>query len=36
MKAFATAVALWALSTIALGLIARVTYLVFMIGWSLV
>jgi hypothetical protein len=29
-------VALWVGSAIALGLIARVTYLVFMIGWGLV
>lgn len=28
--------AAWVGSTIALGLIARVTYLVFMIGWGLV
>lgn len=28
--------AMWAGCTVALGLIARVTYLVFMIGWGLV
>jgi hypothetical protein len=36
MKHIAIMLAVWAGSTIALGLIARVTYLVFMIGWGLV
>jgi len=31
-----TVAAVWAVSTIALGLIARVTYAVFMIGWNLI
>lgn len=36
MKHLAIMLALWAGSTIAIGLIARVTYLVFMIGWGLI
>jgi hypothetical protein len=36
VKHIAAAAAVWALCTIALGLIARVTYLVFMVGWNLI
>lgn len=36
MKYFAIMVAMWAGCTIAIGLIAKVTYLVFMIGWGLI
>lgn len=36
MKHIVIAVGLWGICTVALGIIARVTYLVFMIGWGLV
>ena len=35
MKSIAIAAFVWAFSVFALGLIARVTYMVFMIGWGL-
>lgn len=35
MKSIAIAALAWAFSVFALGLIARVTYMVFMIGWGL-
>ena len=35
MRHVAVAAFVWAVSTVVLGLIARVTYLVFMFGWGL-